>query len=332
MTASERLFGARQAFDHPVTRWIVIGVVLALAVAAVSIWALAKAGAIGETQRDELKKRTASWIVMAPLIIGPILLGAFWTMLAVCLLSLACYREYARATGLFREKLISLVVVLGILAVSFAALDHWYGLFVALFPLSVAAIAVCTISIDQPRGYVQRVGLGVLGFMLFGCAFGHLSYFANDPNFRPMLLLLLLGVEMNDVFAYLCGKSFGSRKLAPNTSPNKTLGGSLGALALTTTLVSCVGRPVFAGTPAGGWAHLIALGVIVSVVGQLGDLTLSSIKRDIGIKDISNLIPGHGGLLDRFNSLMFVAPSVFHYIGYFNGIGLDEPVRIITGG
>ena len=100
---------------------------------------------------------------------------------------------------------------------------------------------------------------------------------------------------------------------------------------LTTLLVTGLGRLVFAGTVAGDWPHLVGLGIIISVVGQLGDLTLSSIKRDIGIKDISNLIPGHGGLLDRFNSLLFVAPAAFHYVGYFNGIGLEQPTRILTG-
>jgi phosphatidate cytidylyltransferase len=170
----------------------------------------------------------------------------------------------------------------------------------------------------------------VFGFALFGSAFGHLAYFANDENYRPILLLLLLAVELNDGFAVICGKSFGRRKLAPHTSPNKTLGGSLGALVLTTLLVDLLGRFVFADTMA-AWPALIGLGLLISIVGQLGDLTLSSIKRDLGIKDISNLIPGHGGLLDRCNSLLFVAPAAFHYIGYFNGIGLDQPTRILTG-
>jgi len=332
MTPRERLFGVGHAFDHPLTGWIVGAVVVLLVATPIIIWGMARLGVVGEAQRDELRKRTTSWMVMAPLIVGPILLGAFWTIAAVCLLSIVCYREYARATGLFREKTISMVVVLGILMITFATLDHWYGLFVALFPLTVALIAISAIPADQPKGYIQRVALGIFGYMLFGCAFGHLGYIANDIHFRPWLLLLVLAVELNDVFAYICGKSFGRRKLAPNTSPNKTLGGSLGALVLTTGLFVILGRVAFAGTEVAQWHHLLVLGIIVSTVGHLGDLTLSSIKRDLGIKDISNLIPGHGGLLDRFNSMMFVAPAVFHYVGYLNGIGLDQPQRIMTGG
>ena len=101
---------------------------------------------------------------------------------------------------------------------------------------------------------------------------------------------------------------------------------------LTTTLVSTVGHFVFAGSRVDTPARLIGLGLIVSVAGQFGDLMVSSIKRDIGIKDMGVTIPGHGGLLDRFDSILLVAPAVFHYIGLFRGFGVDQPVRIFTGG
>src|SRR5262249_20685928 len=153
-------------------------------------------------------------------LLAPILLGAAWTILGVGALSLLCYREYAHATGLFREKVISLVVVLGILAVTFTVLDHWYRLFVALTPFTVGLIAASAILRDQPKGYIQRVALGVLGFVLFGTCLGHLGYLANDPGYRPVLILVFLSVELNDVFAFVVGRTLGRRKLAPNTSPN----------------------------------------------------------------------------------------------------------------
>jgi phosphatidate cytidylyltransferase len=261
-----------------------------------------------------------------------VLLGAAWTIAGVLILSLLCYREYARATGLFREKLVSLVVALAIFAVFFAVFDHWYELFVALFPLVVGSIAIVAILPDRPQGYIQRVGLGVLGFALFGSALGHLAYMANDDNYRPIILMVLLAVEANDVFAYIAGKTFGHKKLAPNTSPNKTVGGALGALVLTTVLVAGIGHFVFADTAMAAPARLIFLGAIISVVGQFGDLMLSSIKRDLGLKDMGATIPGHGGLLDRFDSLILVAPAVFHYVGYYVHFG-DDPTgwRIFTG-
>jgi len=329
----ERLFGYEHAFDHPATRWITLVIVVVLVVAPLVILLLARLGWVGPSLRQELVRRYNSWLVISSLMLVPILLGAAWTMAMVAVLSLLCNREYGRATGLFRETAISLVVVLGIYAVTFAIVDHWYNFFMALFPLTVGVIAATAILADQPKGYIQRVALGVLGFALFGSALGHLGYLANDPNYRPIVMMVILAVEANDVFAYIVGKTMGRRKLVPNTSANKTVGGAMGALVLTTVLVVVIGRQVFAGTDLDRPGRLVALGVIISVVGQLGDLMLSSIKRDLGLKDMGVTIPGHGGLLDRFDSLILVAPAVFHFVNYYMGIGQPpEPVRIFTGG
>jgi phosphatidate cytidylyltransferase len=328
----DRWFSIRDAFEHPVVLWASVGVVAALVTASVVVMVLVAMGRLDDTTRTELRQRIMSWCVLAPLMIGPILLGAAWTILSVLVLSLLCYSEYARVTGLFREKLLSLLVVMGILAISFAVVDHWYGFFMALGPLTMLVISALAILSDKPKGYVQRVALGVFAFFLFGMGLGHLGYFANDEDYRPILVLILLSVELNDVFAYMSGKMLGRRKLCPQTSPNKTIGGAAGALILTTTLVAVVGHYVFADGVMDSPGRLIGLGMIISIAGQFGDLMLSSIKRDVGIKDTGTVLPGHGGLLDRFDSLLLVAPAVFHYIGYFRGIGLDQPVRILTGG
>lgn len=329
---TERLFGWRHAFDHPVTVGIISAVVAALALTPVVILLLRKLGKVDERLGIELRKRWLSWALLAPLICGPVLLGAAWTIAAVGVLSLLCYAEFARATGLFREKVISLFVVLGILMVTFAVADHWYGFFVALGPLTTILLAAVGILPDRPQGYIQRFALGSLGFLLFGVCLGHLGYWANDGGYRPAILMIVLAVEMNDIFAFICGKTLGRRKLAPNTSPNKTVAGSVGALILTTGLVAWLGHHVFHQNAMDHAWHLIGLGIILSVAGQLGDLMLSSIKRDLGIKDMSDLIPGHGGILDRFNSMILAAPAVFHYVGYFQGVGLDQPARIFTTG
>jgi phosphatidate cytidylyltransferase len=315
-------------FANPVTLWIVIGVAAALALGALLILALSAAGRVNPTLGRELWLRLGSWCVLAPLMIVPILLGRLWVIAAVFILGLACYREYARATGLFREHLVSAIVVLGIVAVNLAAADHWYGFFVALLPLGCGFIAIASIPLDRPQGYVQRVGLGVYGFFLFGAALAHFGYMANDPNYRPIMLMLLLAVGLNDVGAFCFGKTIGGPKLVPHTSPNKTISGALGALVTTTAVVALLGHFVFAATLMDTPLILIGLGLIVSVAGQLGDLMLSSIKRDIGIKDMGHAIPGHGGILDRFNSLLLVAPAAFHYINYFIGFGPDQPVRV----
>jgi phosphatidate cytidylyltransferase len=329
--AWERLFGAWHAFDHSITTVVTVAVAALLVLTPVVIWLLSWRGRIDAKLKGELMLRYRSWLVLTPLILVPILLGAAWTILGIGILSLLCFREYAFATGLSREKSVSLVVVLGILAATFTELDHWYRLFVALVPFTVGIIAIVAILRDQPQGYIERVALGVLGFALFGSCLGHLGYLANDWNYRPILILIFLSVELNDVFAFMVGKTLGRRKLAPNTSPKKTIAGAVGALVLTTLLVMGVGSFVFQGTNLASFVHLVIIGMLVSVLGQFGDLMLSSIKRDLGIKDMAETIPGHGGLLDRFDSVILVAPAVFHYINYFVGIGTDQAPHVFTG-
>ncbi|WP_159995213.1 phosphatidate cytidylyltransferase [Roseomonas sp. 18066] len=323
--------GLGRAFEHPVTQGIVIATVGVLLAASLIILALQMTGRISPSLRKELWLRTGAWGVLLPLMLGPVLAGREWTILAVTLLGIFCLREYDRATGLFREYLLAGVVALGILLVNFAALDHWYGLYVALWPLMGVLIAVATIPQDRPEGYIQRVGLATFAFMLFGASLAHLGYMANDPGYRPLVLLLLTAVALNDVAAFTFGKLFGRKKLLPATSPNKTIAGALGALTTTTLLVAFVSGPIFAGTAMEPlWLRLV-LGVIVSVAGQLGDLMLSSIKRDLGIKDMGTVLPGHGGVLDRFNSLLLVSPAVFHFLRWIMDLGAAGPHRLITG-
>lgn len=328
----DRLFGVSHAFDSPVVRAVVISLAVIFAVVPVLVLWLRRRGRIPATQFDELMRRYKSWLVLGPLMIVPIILGAFWTILAVGILSILCFREYARATGLFRERVMSALVAGGIVVITLCVLDNWYELFVALFPLTVGVIAAVAILADRPSGYIQRVALAIFAFSLFGVCLGHLAYFANDARYRPILLWLIVCVELNDVLAYVSGKTFGHRKLAPKTSPNKTIGGALGALALTTALAAGFGHWVFRGGPIDHPVRLVFLGAIISVCGQLGDLLISSIKRDLGLKDMGTLFPGHGGWLDRFDSLILVAPAVFHYVGYYCGIGAGQQIRIFSSG
>ena len=335
MTADvrDRLWGYQHALDHPVTLWITIGIAVLIVLSGSVIFLLRRTGKLDETNFNDTLGRWKSWTWLSVCILVPVLLGAAWTIGAVTLLSLGCYREFARATGLFRQHLVSVAVVLGIVVVNFAAFDHFDRLFFAAAPFTVVLISIITIPVDQPRGYVQRVGLGAFGFLMFGFSMGYVGIIANAPDYRPLLLLMLLGVSMNDIFAYCTGKLLGGRKLLPITSPGKTVSGAVGALVLTTTLMATLGHFVFRGTAMDHPALLILLGVLISVLGQLGDLVLSSIKRDIGVKDIGVAIPGHGGLLDRFDSLVLVPPVIYHFVSLNLGpLGGNEPIRIITGG
>lgn len=325
------LFSTQGALSHPVTQ-LTVGIVAgSLILAPIVTLILSKLGKLSDKTRKDVWTRYYTWLFLVPLMMGPVLLCPATAMAMICIASLLCYREYARATGLFRFHVLSGIVGTAILVVTFANFDNWLRLFLALSPLTITIIAAVSVFPDEPKGYIQRVSVASVGFLLLGSGLGHLGYMANDPNYRPVLCMLILCVQLSDILAYICGKSFGRRKLFPNTSPNKTMGGHWGALLITTPLAAYLAHLVFPGTKLDQLHWLIIFGLIVAAGGQLGDLVLGSIKRDIGIKDMAATLPGHGGFLDRFNSLMLVAPAAFHLINILVGFGAVRAARVFTG-
>jgi phosphatidate cytidylyltransferase len=194
--------------------------------------------------------------------------------------------------------------------------DGWYGLFIVLPVYVVALILLIPIARNLVSGQLQRVSLAIVGFVYFGWMFGHLAFLANAINAYGYLLYVLFATEINDVAAFTFGKLFGKHALRSNISPKKTWEGALGAFGVSMLLPWAL-RFSF---PQFGTTQLILAGLIVGVGGQLGDLAVSVIKRDIGIKDMGAGIPGHGGILDRIDSLIYVAPLFFHMAGYFYGL------------
>ena len=275
-----RLFGTTHAFDSPVVRFLVAGLAIVLIAAPLLILIITRLGKPNDKLKKDLWDRYKSWLLFIPMMFGPVLLGAAYVFAAVVLLALFCYRELARATGLFREAIISAVVVLGIVAINLAAADHWYGFFVALTPLVISLMAAAAILSDNPVGYIQRVALGIFAFMVLGVCCTTSPISPTTLITAPSCCGLSPPSSLNDIFAYITGKSLGRRKLAPHTSPNKTIGGAVGALVLTTVFAGILGHFVFKGSPVDQPIHLIALGLILSIAGQVGDLTLSSVKHN----------------------------------------------------
>ncbi|MGD1083455.1 MAG: phosphatidate cytidylyltransferase [Verrucomicrobiota bacterium] len=267
-----------------------------------------------------------SWLVMAPLVLGSVFAGRVPVILFFCVLAALGFKEFARATGLYRDWWMTGVVYLGIAAVGVTSLmrqpqgqepgDGWYGLFIVLPVYAVALIFLIPIARNAVAGQLQRVSLAIVGFVYMGWMFGHLAFLANATNAYGFLLYILFATEINDVAAFTFGKLFGKHPLRGNISPKKTWEGAIGALAVSMALPWAL-RFSF---PQFGITQLILAGAIVGVGGQLGDLSISVIKRDIGIKDMGTGIPGHGGVLDRIDSLIYVAPLFFHMAGYFYGL------------
>lgn len=265
------------------------------------------------------------WLIMIPLVVGAILLGRTATILFFGLIALAGFTEFARATGLYRDWLITGWVYLGIAALTVMtwisppgepATIGWYGMFMALPVYVVAGVLLMPILRDQTKGQLQRIALGIVGFIYIGWMFGHFAFLANGRNHEGLILFLLFSVPLCDVAAFTFGKLLGRRKMRPNISPNKTWGGSIGAFAVG-MLLPWAFRFSLEGF---GTRELLLAGLIVGIGSQLGDLSISVIKRNIGIKDMGTLIEGHGGVLDRIDSLIYVAPLFFHMTRFFVGL------------
>jgi phosphatidate cytidylyltransferase len=261
------------------------------------------------------------WLFMVPIVLAVVFAGRVPTIVGITLLALFGFKEFARATGLYRDWWMTGAVNVGIMAVAASSLvddpllnrPGWYGLFMTLPVYIVSLILMIPVIRNRAKGQLQHVALAILGFIYLGWMFSHVGFLANSPHAYGYLLFLVLAVEGSDVAAFLAGKLFGRRKLRPEISPNKTWGGSLGALTVSMALPWLM----WFSFPHFGVLQLVLTGVIVGIGGQLGDLTISMIKRDVGVKDMGALIPGHGGLLDRIDSLIFVGPLFFHMVRWF---------------
>ncbi len=311
----------RAALESDVFRIYVILLITALAVAGPVIAVLKYAW---KRNVDHAARSYRGWLVMIPLVLVCLLLGRIPTIVFFTVLAVFAFKEYARATGLYCDWPMTGVVYCGILGLGTITV-MWdpvydvpgsYGLFMALPVYVVCAILLIPILRNRAKGQLQAIALAIVGFIYIGWMFGHVAFLANSKHAYGYLFYLLVAVEISDVAAFACGKAFGRRKLRSQISPNKTWGGSVGALAVSLTLPWLLQFSF----PHFGVVELVLAGLIVGVGGQLGDLSMSVIKRDVGVKDMGALIQGHGGILDRIDSLIYTAPLFFHMARFFHNL------------
>jgi phosphatidate cytidylyltransferase len=264
-----------------------------------------------------------SWIVMAGLGLLFVFLGRLAVIAGVCALSIAAFRELARASGISRDFWLTIAVYFGIIAVAVASLvSHpsgdepgtgWYGLFAALPVFVIALTLIVPILRNRAAGELPKLGLSIIGFILIGWMFGHLGFLTNATHAYGFICYIIFATEITDISAFTFGRLFGKHPLRSEISPRKTVEGAIGAVVVAMILPWLL-RFSF---PFFGVKQLILTGLIVGIGGVLGDLSISMIKREIGVKDMSRAIPGHGGVLDRIDSLVYVAPLFMYMIGYY---------------
>jgi phosphatidate cytidylyltransferase len=297
------------ALHDPVFR-AYLGIVFGLLFGAGILLALLRVGF--RIKLNGVWKTYLSWLWMAPLAALAIFAGRVPFIVGVTTVALFAFREFARVSLLSHDWRMSSAVYLAITAVGIAALLDAGLAFVSLGALLV--ISLIPILRNRAGGRLQELSLGMIAFVYLGWMFGQLAFLANAPQAYGYLCYLLFATEVNDVAAFTFGRMFGRHPLRSVISPHKTWEGSLGALALSLALPFLL-RFSF---PSFGMRELILTGLIVGIGGQLGDLTLSMIKREFGAKDWSTAIPGHGGILDRIDSLIFVAPLFIQMTGYYH--------------
>ncbi|PIU20386.1 MAG: hypothetical protein COT18_02565 [Elusimicrobia bacterium CG08_land_8_20_14_0_20_59_10] len=183
--------------------------------------------------------------------------------------------------------------------------DNYAGFFLAL-----TVIGVTTFELFYAKKYLERIGLTLLGiFMISWCLFHLIAIRGLKPDGMALTFLLLITVWAMDTAAYFFGKSLGRRQLS-SISPKKTwegaVAGFIAAVGTAVWLARLFNAPV---TPA----FAAGAGVLIGIFGQVSDITESMIKRAVGAKDSSSLLPGHGGVLDRFDSYIFLAPIIYYY-------------------
>lgn len=270
-----------------------------------------------------LIKRIATGFTLAAASIALICWGLLPMTLEVLLLSLIGLLEFdamARIKGISPSKPTALIC--GFLIVA-SALPGTRLFLPVLFLCTLIIFIVFIFRKDFHVSSYLDVGATLMGIIYIPWFFSHLVLLRGYTEKLTIsgitldtgalyVLLVLFGTSFSDIFAYFVGRFFGRVKLCPGISPGKTVEGSLGGLLASMAVTAAFGRFL-------GWSvHLsILLGLLLGLTAQLGDLWESVLKRDVGIKDSGNILPGHGGILDRFDSFFFTAPTVYYFLILF---------------
>ncbi|HRF74005.1 MAG TPA: phosphatidate cytidylyltransferase [Accumulibacter sp.] len=292
---------------------------VASGVAAVLKWRLAP-GASGAVI-DNLNARINAWWWMVGVLAVAFWIGEGGIIVLFGLISFQALREYISLTHTRRGDHHALIwCFFFFLPAQYVLIaTHWYGLFSILIPVYAFLLlpVSATLCSDAER-FLERAAKVQWGLMICVYCISHVPALLTleIPGFEgrnaQLIIFLVLTVQSSDVFQYVWGKLFGKRKLAPAISPSKTLEGLVGGVLTSTVL----GAALYWLTPFNVWqAALVAL--TINIVGFFGGFVLSAIKRDRGVKDWGTLIEGHGGMLDRVDSISFSAPIFFHIVRYW---------------
>ncbi|MES2705591.1 MAG: phosphatidate cytidylyltransferase [Verrucomicrobiota bacterium] len=303
------------------TQHLFLGILAVLIVASGAGWLLKRRAVtrpgLGPVV-ENLVTRVNAWWVMAALLAATLALGFHATVIVFGLISFFALREFVTATPTaaadHRALFWSFFVILP--AQYFLVWIQWYGLFSIFIPVYAFIFIPIRLTLaGEYKDFLERTARLQWGLMVCVFFISHLPMMLtlHIPGFEgrsaQLLLFLILVVQSSDVLQYIWGKLLGRRKVAPVLSPSKTWEGLVGGVLS----ASLLGLALTGFTPFRWW-QAFGLALLATLLGFFGGLVMSAIKRDRGLKDWGHMIKGHGGMLDRIDSLCFSAPLFFHFV------------------
>lgn len=254
-----------------------------------------------------MKQRIVSGIVGGIIFLTLVYVGDVWYSWFVLMLAIIGLFEFLSMAGM------RAVSVPGLLSYGLLVSIMWPQLYIARgldvsIPTVLMSVMILLLFYSVYRKnkfHIEHAALAILGALYIGFGFVYMLAARNVPeNGLFLTILVFLGIWSTDSGAYFVGKAIGKRKLWPEISPNKTVEGALGGLVLALLVVGAVNLLV----DAVSLTQALAIALVAGILGQMGDLIESAIKRHFGVKDSGNILPGHGGVLDRCDSWLIVFP------------------------
>lgn len=298
----------------------IMSLLLVVALILATVIAIVKHNKYPDRDYDELILRTKSWWWIIGLVLAALYMGQKAATIFFAFVSFLALKEFYSIAQLRTvDRRLVFWAYLAIPVQYYFAYIQWYGMFIIFIPVYMFLfLPMRSTLIGETKGYIKANATIQWSLMLAVFTLSHIAYLINlehfneQYNFIGLVLFLLFITQSNDVSQYVFGKLFGTHKIIPKVSPNKTWEGFLGGLATTTLLATLLAPFLTILT----WQQGFMAGALIACVGFIGDVVLSSVKRDLGIKDTGSMIPRHGGILDRMDSLMYTTPIFFHYFYY----------------
>tara|TARA_B100000902_G_scaffold208214_1_gene198244 strand:- start:9765 stop:10718 length:954 start_codon:yes stop_codon:yes gene_type:complete len=299
-------------------QWVVFIILLILIIASTSFWIFSK---IRPSKLvDELILRTRSWWIMCFIFLFASTVHPIITYIGLSFLSFFTLREiYTLLKLRDADRNALLFCYLSIPIQYYFAYLGWYTMFLIFIPVFMFVIIPFLLVINgETKDIIRSMCILPTSLMLGVFGISHLALLISFPELnngeisgKALLLFLIFITESNDIMQYIFGKIFGKNKILPNISPNKTWEGFIGGVISSMIIGLAMGFL----TPLNSW-QLILISFLISILGFMGDSIISAVKRDFGVKDMGDSIPGHGGFLDRIDSLSTTSSPFFHLI-YF---------------